>query len=214
MLSRGELKGHIWGLLGKSARNPGAYTSKKLDQAVQEAMDFVALEMFIGGQGWQNKLWEPTIEAGCLSIDLPPNISMIKEVYYKTGNIWYPLEYWDREKQMQYADNSSARQDGATYRILDNALYFNPALTDGGKVLRVEHMSYPKYLIDDAEFIEAHFDRGMQHFIKYKAASILASTVEKMAISWSAQETMWYNKVQTTITKRNLQSVTITEFEG
>jgi len=215
MLTRGELRGDILLQLHKSTKNPGYYTETKVNKAIQEAMDFVAVEMFLAGEGWQNKIHPFNVEAGATSVDLPPHISMIKDVYYRYGDEWLPLTYWDREKMGQFSADSSARQSGGcTYRVVDNALYFNPGLADGGDVIQVEYMAYPKVMINDAEFVESHFDRGMQHFIKYKAATILASGYEKNIITWSALEEMWYEKMLAVVTKRNLQSTPIGEFEG
>jgi hypothetical protein len=214
-MSRGELKGKIYRLLMKTPQYTGPYTPETLDDAIQEAIDFVAAEMFIANEGWQTKIMTFDTVEGQIKVDLPEGFAMINEVRYLYGDLYIPMVYDDANKQAQYANSSGARQWAYAYRIIDNALYFNPPMAQGGTAnLQVEYMGYPKRLQSDTDFVESHFDFSMQHFIKYRAASVMAASIEKFDVPWGKIEADWYQKMRDIVVKRNLQATTIIEFAG
>jgi hypothetical protein len=214
-LTRGELKGKVLRLLNKTALNPGFYTDDKINEAIQEAMDFVACEMFVADEGWQKKIWSFNTSDGQLTLPLPEDIVMVEDVRYLIGDIYVPMRYYVPHGQAKYADDSSARQDGGAYEVIDNMLYFNPALAEGQTAgIQVVGQAFAQALIDDMDFIEGQFNRAMTHYMKYGAASILAASIEKATRPWAAQEAMWYSKMQEIVEKRNKQSQPIREFEG
>jgi len=96
---------------------------------------------------------------------------------------------------------------------VDNALYFNPPLAQGGTgQILVEGMSYGAVLGSDLEPLPRSFDRCMQHFIAYKACSVMASSLEKPSRPWAKEEDDWRQKMVEIVTKRNLQTTIIREF--
>lgn len=214
-LSRGELKGKILRMFHKTPQNPGPYSDGKLNDAVEEALDYVATEMFLADEGWQKKLRYFTTTAGTNKVDIPPDIGMINSVRYRVGDDYVPLDYAPSGDLARPAKDSGARQTASHYEIVDNAIVFRPALSDGGTdFLEIEHMAYPRKMKRDEETIEPHFDACMLHFVKYKAASILASTVEKFTRTWAAEEAQWYQKMIDIVNKRNSRSMPIREYEG
>jgi hypothetical protein len=214
-ISRGELKGQILRLLHKTAANPGMYTNPTIDDAIQEAMDFVSVEMFLADEGWQKKVWALDTEAGQTSIDLPADICMIEDVRYLIGDLYVPMRYYVPHGEPKFTDSTSARQDGCAYEIIDNALYFNPSLSEGNTAgIQIVGQAFPQKLVDDLDTIEQQFNPAFLHFIKYNAASILAATIEKASRPWAAQETLWYDKMKAIIVQRNKQTQPLREFEG
>ena len=212
-ISRGELKGQILRLLMKTPQYPGFYQPETIDDAITEALDFVSAEMFLANEGWQTKIMYIDTQAGQLSVDIPEGAAMIQMIRYKFATYYQPMVYDDGSGATDYAADSGVRPWGYRYRIVDNAIYFNPPMAEGGeKYLQLEYMGYPKRLQSDADFLESHFDYSMQHFMKYKAASILAASLEKFVVPWGAQETQWYNKMMDIVVKRNLQATQIKEF--
>lgn len=212
-VSRGELKGQILRLLMKTPQYPGFYQPETIDDAITEAMDFVAAEMFLANEGWQTKIMYIDTQAGQLSVDIPEGAAMIQMIRYKFATYYQPMVYDDGSGATDYAADSGVRQWGYRYRIVDNAIYFNPPMAEGGeKYLQLEYMGYPKRLQSDTDFLESHFDYSMQHFMKYKAASILAASLEKFVVPWGAQEAQWYQKMLDIVVKRNLQATQIKEF--
>lgn len=214
-ISKGVLKGRVLRLLMKTSAKPGFYTDDLFTDSLQEAIDFVASEMMLANEGWQTKITFLDTVAGQLTVNVPPNVCMIQELRYKFGTVYIPLVYDDGSKEMQYTEDSGVRQWAYCYRIVDNAFYFNPPFAEGGTgYLMLESMNYPKIVRDDADFLENHFDNGMQHYLKYRTATIMAQSAEKMVIPWASSESLWYGRIRDMIIKRNLQSVAIREFEG
>lgn len=213
MISRGELKGRILRLLNKTPNNQGYFTDDKINDAIQETLDFIATEMFMVDEGWQTKIQYFDTTENQIKIDLPPHISLIKEVRYLWGNVYTTVRYDSANEQEQYAPGSGVTQWASRYRLVDNALYFNPVLTDTGpNFLQIEYMSYPQKILDDNMYLEPHFDNGMQHYIKYRSASILASSFGKSNKEWAGLEQEWYDKMLAIATRRNMQTTRIREF--
>lgn len=214
-LTRGELKGKILRLLMKSAKYPGFYDDDRINDAIEEALDFVATEMFLANEGWQTKIMYLSTEPGQVTIDVPVAASMIKEVRYLFGTVYVRMAYDDASEMDQYQDTSGVRQFAYMYRIVDNQLYFNPPMAQGGENnIMLEYMAYPKRLQNDTDFLESHFDNAMNHYVKYHAASVLAASIEKFVVSWSGIQDSWYTKMRDIVIKRNLQSTPIREFNG
>jgi hypothetical protein len=214
MMTRGELKGKILRVLNRSGATVGFYTDDKVNDAIEECLDYVAAEMFLADEGWQTKLQTMTIAAGQISLDIPMHMAMIKEVRFTAGGLEYvPLTYNDGSGMTSAVEGSGATQFSGCYRIIDNAFYFDPPLGSAG-TLQVEYMAFPSRLQDDGDFIEGQFGPAMTHFIKYRAASQLAASFGKANPDWARFEGDWYEKMLLIVNKRNMQTTTIREFEG
>lgn len=214
-VTRAELKGKILRLLYKTARFTGSYQDETIDDAIEEAMDAVAAEMFTADEGWLKKALYFTTEAGQLSVDLPVSAALISEVRYRFGTTYIPMLYDQAHGADQFANDSGVRQWSYTYQVVDNALYFNPPMAEGGTdYLQIVYQAYPKRVQNDGDTLEAQFDKAMQHFIKYKAATILVSGIEKPVIPWANEELFWYTKMKNIVITRNQQSQPIREFCG
>lgn len=214
MITRAELKGVILRKLNKTANHPGFYGDDKINDAIQEAMDYVAAEMFMADEGWQTKIWTIPVPARATSIEMPEDLAMVKNVRALVGDVYVPLVYdaaWEGVQQDPAA--SVATQWGSVYRINDNALYFNPPMDQGGKLL-IDGFSYGAVLANDLDPLPRSFDRCMRHFIAYKACSIMASSIEKMSRPWAKEEDDWRQKMVDIVNKRNRQTTTIREFDS
>lgn len=213
MISKGELKGKIWRFLNKTPNNPGYYTSAKLDDAIQEALNYIAVEMFLAGEGWLQKYIFLDTQAGQTSVDIPGNVALIREVRYKISNVYYSLPYDDQEGGFSYIGTGVQQAFGYRYRILGRQIIFDPPVSEGGeRYLQIEATYYPSVLVDDNEMIDPQFDAACTEFLKYKACSILAASIEKEFISWSEQEQKWEEKMRAVVTRRTLASTPIREF--
>lgn len=213
--TRGELKGRILRFLNKTGKHPGFYTPEKIDDAIEEAMDFVAVHMFQADEGWAKKVMFLDTEANQVSIDLPISAAMISEVRYRFGTEYIPLIYDTAQQQTQYAGDSGVTQWCYRYMIVDNAIYFNPIMAEGGeKYLMLTYQAYPKRVVSDADYIETQFENCFTHYIKYKACSILAGSIEKFARPWAQEEAQWEKKMIELVQQRNQQSQPIIEFCG
>lgn len=214
-LTLGELDGQVLRLLNKTAVNRGFYTVEKVRDAVNEAMDFVSCEMFDADEGWLTKVWPMTVADGQILLNIPEDCVLIKDVRVKIGGVYVPCTYDAGNSASRTPTDTTARSDGTVYSILDNAIRFDPPLSTSETVggVQIEGHGFPQYLIDDQDFIEAQFNRCMTHFMKYKAASILAAGIEKMSRPWAAEEEQWYAKMLRMVTTRNQQPTPIREFD-
>lgn len=178
-ISRGELKGRVLRFLNKTANVRGFYSDDKLNDAIQEAMDFIAVEMFVAGEGWLTKMHYFDTTANFSSLTLPANIALIREVRYKVGDVYYVVHYDDQDNQPSTI-GSDENQRAWRYRLLGRDIVFDPQLSEGGpRYLQIEAVHYPGLIASDSDLIEPQFDAAMVHFMKYAVASILAGSLEK-----------------------------------
>ncbi len=214
-VTRAEITGRVLRLLMKTADYPGFYTPQLLNDAFDEALDFVASDMFMADEGWLARMLYIDTQSNQIKVDLPISASMIREVRYQFGNIYVPMMYDSDDGANQSVASSGVTQWAYKYRILDNALYFNPPLAEGGsKFLQLEYMAWPKRLQNDTDYLDPQIDNGMQHFMKYKIASICAASIENAQRPWADMEAMWYGKMRDIIVRRNLQAQPIADFLG
>lgn len=214
-ITRAQLKSDIYEKLMKAPGARGFYTDTKANSAIQEAMDYVATEMFLADEGWNHKIDYLDTVANVVKVDLLPHMSMVMEVRYLIGNTYMPLLYDQDYGNTQWSDNSGLVQFPARYRIIDNALYFNPAIGVGGaNYLMIEYVAYPKKFLNDTDFMDSQFDRAMYWFMVYKTCSVLVSNVQQFNRPWAQEEQQWYQKALDIIVKRNQTSTPIGDFEG
>lgn len=213
MLSRGELRGKVLRFLNKTPSLPGYYTEEKMNDAIQEALNYVAVEMFLAGEGWLQKYIYRDTQAGQTSIDIPGNVALIREVRYKVSDVYAALPYDDQEGGFSYIGTGVQQAFGYKYRILGRQIIFDPPLADGGeRYLQIEADYYPSILLNDNEIIDPQFDAACCEFLKYKVASILSGSIEKEFIAWAKIEAEWEEKMKAVVTRRTLASTPIREF--
>lgn len=215
MYDRAAVRNQIYLTLNKGPATKGFYTDDRCNDAVQEALDFVASEMFLYDEGWQKKIDYIDVQANQQTIPIPPHMEMIQEVRYLTGNVYTPLQYNTNVGGAAWSVQSGVTSVPGTYDIVDNSFFFNPALGVGGpKYLQVTYMRYPSIIRDDAQQIDPQFARGMIYFVRYRAATIMANSFGMKNVPWAQQESMWYEKLIDLVEKRNAQSKNITDFCG
>lgn len=214
MISRGQLKGKIWRYLGKTATQPGFYTSDKLDEAIDEALASIAVEMFMSGEGWLTSFQYFDTTDGQTEQDLTGNVGLIRQVRYLFGDSYMPLIYDDQDNRPTRVRSSGVVQVAHRYRLMGNKIIFDPPLATGGtKYLQLEIVSYPKRLGSDGEILDSQFDVCAQEYLKYKVCSILAGSIEKTQITWSALEADWATRLTHVLSRRVLSSTGIKLFD-
>ncbi len=213
MLSRGELSGRVLRFLNKTPQLPGYYTPEKMNDAITEALNFIAVEMFLAGEGWLTKYIYLDTVAGQTSVDLPGNVALIREVRYRIADVYASIPYDDQEGGYSYIGTGVQQAFGFKYRLLGRQIIFDPPVSEGGeRYLQIEATYYPNILLDDHELIDPQFDASCCEYLKYKVCSILASSLEKESISWAQQEDMWLEKMRAVTNRRILSSTPIREF--
>lgn len=211
--SRGEMRGMVLRFLNKTSDYSGFYSEDKVSDAIQEALDLIAVKMFMNTDGWFTKyIWLDTT-GGQVSVDLPGNIALISDVRYKIGDIYMPLMYDPQIDDASYIGSSVEQAWGGRYRLLGRQIVFDPPMANGGeRFLQIEGTFYPSILLDDSQMIDPQFDRAMLNYCKYKVCSILAGSIEKDVRTWAQEESEWFEAMMQVVNRRTLKSVAITEF--
>lgn len=214
-ISRGELKGQILRVLQKDGGYQGFFTDEKLNDAIQDCIDYISVEMFMAGDGWLRKIVTLDSQSGFATVDLPPFVSVIDEVRYLVGNRYIPLIYDDATLAAQFQKSSGMTQYPSRYRIVDQKIFFNPAPAEGGKdYVQIEYCTYPQILVADGQLLPGEFDRCMVHFIKWRSASLLASSVGKDMKEWRDYELEWKERMLMIVNKRTKSPIYFREFTG
>lgn len=210
VLSYGELDGLIIRTLNKTTANRGFYTTDKVADAVQESLTYIASLCFIAGQGWQSKMDHVTTVANQETVDIKPHWAMIKKLFYLVGSEYMALKYDDNPEASEYAGASGMTQWPCTYRIVENQIYFNPPLAEGGtNYLRVEYMAYPKIPQNEIDTLDFHVNDTWKEFIKYHSAKVCHANFEKGSWGMSALYEQWHSTLKMMLDKRNLQTTDV-----
>lgn len=215
-ITRGAIKFEILTRLQKTARTKGYYTDPKMNSAIAEAMDYVATEMMLADEGWNHKIDYVDVPSGTVAIPMKSHWSMIAEVRFLSGDAYSPLGY-----DQNYGGTESSPASGETqswpgsYRIIDNQLYFNPAINAGGdRFIQVEYFCYPSKLLSDNDTVDPSIDRAMFWFIVYHSVAMLGGQVEQTNDSLQAQEAKWLGRIRDIISMRTRQVIPVRDFEG
>lgn len=214
-LSRGELVGKVLRLLNKTAGYQGFFDADKVNDALEDCMDFIATECFLAGEGWFNRITYLSNVSGQVSVDLPQGLALIGEVRYLVGNRYIPLMYDDATLAAQFATAAGMNQFPSRYRVVEGKLYFNPPPAEGGtNYIMVEHTTYPTRIMSDSQEIDPQFDMAMMHYAKWRAASQLAASIGKYQREWERYEDEWFGRMQLIINKKFKSPIYVREFGG
>jgi hypothetical protein len=213
--TRGQIKYEVLTRLNKTSVTQGFYTDEKLNTALQEAMDYVATEMFLADEGWMHKIDYVTTVANQVTVPIAPHWNMLAELRYLVGTIYTPIMYDQQYGEAQWAGNSGVIQYPYRYKIVDNQIYFQPPLGVGGtQFLQVEYFSYPKILQNDADTLDSQFDRCMYWFLVYDMVKSLQGGLNQTADDSDRKVTQWYTRLKDMIGMRTRQSIPIRDFDG
>jgi signal peptidase I len=211
--SRGQIKAKVWRFLNKSPRNPGYYSSEKLDEAIQEVLTFISVNMFLAGEGWSTSYKYIDTKAGQTAVPLPGDIALIREVRYFIGGVYVPVPYNDQEGDNSYIGTGVQQAFGYRYRLLGRQIVFDPPLAEGGeRYLQIEAVNYPAEILSDSEIIDPQFDAACLEYLKYGVASVCAASIEKSIITWDKQQAEWWQLMQSVLNRRTMASTPLREF--
>lgn len=212
-VTRATLRTKILRYLNKTSDYSGFYDTDKVSDAIEEALDYVAVNMFLAGEGWMTAVDYITTAAGDTSANFPTDSVMIREMRYKIGNVYVPLTYDDQTDSFYYGSDSGVEQIPCRIRFIGRTFVFDPPLAEGGTdYLQVESVKYPTAMTADTDEIDPQFDRACLNFVKYKACSILAGSIEKEYRPWAQEEGEWFEAMRFIVSRRNMKSTRIKEF--
>ena len=210
-----QIEGQVLRLLQKSASTPGFYTPAKIQDAVQDSVDYVAARMFRSTDGgWMDSMRYLDTVSGQTVVALPEDIAAIKAVRYLVGTEYVPLHYQNDYEESQWASTSGVVAYPSKYRLVGSQLYFNPCISIAGpQNLQIEYSAYPAAIQSDG-MMPPQFDRAICNFIKFRSASLLAASIGKAVPEWAKFETQWATEIEIIIDKRVQKTTYITPFEG
>ncbi len=212
----GELCGQVLQILQKSPGYQGFYTPDKVRDAAQEAIDYVSTKMAeseTGGWIEETRLYDTV--TGQALVPLEDDILMVKVARYLTGNVYTPIIYDEARESAVYVGSSGVTQYPSRYRIQGDNIYFNPPLgVAGPQFLQLEVCVLPAKMVSDGQIVPAKFNRALQHYIKYRTASVLASAVGKFNKEWAQYEQDWFDVMLRMVNKRVNSPAYVRDFEG
>ena len=212
-ITLGQVKQSVLTIVNKTASNKGFYTDDKMELGVQDGLAIISSEMFLAGQGWQARVRTIPVEAGMVSVDVPKDVSFINNLRWLFGGIYYPMTWDTQQSSPQVKPGTGVNVMPPTYRILNDAIWFNPALSNGGEI-QIEYTTYMRNPSSDADKLPAQFDLSMLQFLIYHVATFCVKTVGKADPEWADTEAYWYQQMSKIMLKRNNQPTYIKDFQG
>lgn len=215
MISRGEVKFHLLGLLNKSSVNKGFYSDDKMNLAIKESMDFITTESFLADDGWANKIRTFTVPDGELFQVLPGDMNLINAVRFLQGDSYEWSNYDPMYEKSQTSPSGSTTEYSHSHRFVDNAIYFNPPLR-GGETnnLQIEFTCFPPKLKSDSQSLPQNFNEAFTWFLIFRSAVLLSELAGQTVTKWESKEGQWYKKMMDIMHKRSNTRHTMREFPG
>lgn len=213
-VTRATLKNRILTQLNLTADYQGFYTDEKLDDLIQESLDYVSVEMMMGGEGWLSNLLHITTYDGVGTYELPKSVAVINSVRYLSGNSYIPVTYDDQSDLPQVSPSAGFTQFPTKYRIIQNKIYFNPPpVFTGTNYLQIEYVSYPSELLTDGQLIDPQFDNAMMNFIKWRVIRMATATRKDLYPDYERFYAEWYDQMMKIVNKRIRTKTFVKEFQ-
>jgi hypothetical protein len=213
MRTLADIKESVLELVQKNPSYQGFFTDKKMGNMINEALDYISVNMFEAGEGWLREIRYLDWTANSRVLQIPSDVAIINNVRWKTGNTYNVLKY-------DIADTSAQQEKGTgtgiptVYRIIQGKFYVNPEPADGGTAqVELEFSRYPTLLVSSQQTVQSDFDRAMLHWLKYYVANTLISSAGKEA-PFAKNEAQWYSQMEKVIILRNRVKKVVEDFGG
>lgn len=211
MRTLADIKKSILELVQKNPSYQGFFTDSKMEMMINEALDYISVNMFEAGEGWLREIryldWSPNSRV----LQIPSDVAIINNVRWLVGDVYYVLKY-------DVADTSAQAQKGSgtgiptTYRIIQNKFFLNPEPSDSGTgQIELEFSRYPTILVSSQQTVQADFDRAMLHWLKYYVSNTLIASAGKET-PFAKNEAQWYSQMEKVISLRNRVKKTVEDF--
>lgn len=202
-LSLASLKLKILNILQKETSYQGFYTDSKLDQAVNESMDYIAARaMHEMGNGWFQEIAYITTVAATSGYTLPTGTCMVREVRYLSGDLYVPI------RPIEAVDESWTLTDTQVvfpwrYELIGSQIVFNPVPSIvGTNYLQLKITKFPTALVAGGDTLSAQFTNALEWYLIYRSASLLVMSVGNANPEWAQKEAEWYRVFESMITAR------------
>jgi hypothetical protein len=212
-ITRAELEGEILELLNRDTTYTGYFTPAKVQGAIKDCLDYVAVHMMMAGEGWLQQVVFLDTTAGTNSTELPPQIGMIHKIAYLNGTDYMPLRFDDGAFDADLSADSGEAFP-VSYKLMSNKITFPSLLSEGGtRYLRIECSMYPRVLLADGDMVDPQFDNTARNYIKWRAASQLITQVGKRVSDWKEYEREWYDALEKILNNRSRVPQFVRDFQ-
>lgn len=202
----GGLKAKVLAILNKQSGYQGFFTTEKLNDAVNDSIDWCYANMMFVGKGWQSDILYVTTTPATESYTLNPDIVTIDAVRYKVGDTYQILKY-DDGSDSNFATSGQTTGYPSSYRIVDNSIFFNPIPTQvGTDFLQIEFSWFRPDMATDGTVLNSQFTKGLENYIKWRSCSILVSQIGKPNSEWQRFEDEWYTHLKQLASQRVRQT--------
>lgn len=213
MKTLAEIKKSILLLVQKNPGYQGYFTDEKMNEHINEALDYISVDMFQTGEGWLREIRYLDWVSGSRVIEIPQDVGIINNVRWKQGDVFYPLRYDPADFSAQ-AVKGTGTGVPTVYRIVQNKLFMNPEPSDSGTAqLELEFSRYPMRLVSESQEVMPDFDNSMLNYLKYYVANTLLPPSAQNQ-KFKDNEEMWYKQMLKVVTLRNRVSKVIGDFGG
>lgn len=202
----GIIQAKILAILNKQSGYQGVFTQEKLNDAMNDAIDWVYANMMFNGQGWQKDIIYVTTTANTPSYVLNQDIVTIEAVRYKVGESYQVLKY-DDQSDSNFAPSSQTTGYPSSYRILGNSILFNPIPTNvGTDFLQIEFSWFRPDLTGAGTSFNAQISKGLENYVKWRACSMLVSQIGEPDPNWRRYEDEWFSHMKQLVAQRVRQT--------
>lgn len=212
-LSLASLKLKVLNILQKETSYQGFYTDSKLDQAINESMDYIAARaMHEMGNGWFQELAYVTTVAGTSAYTLPTGTCMVREVRYLSGDVYVPLRPIEAVDE-GWTANTSMVGFPSRYELIGAQIVFNPVPSIvGTNFLQLKITKFPTALVAGVDTLSTQFTNSLEWYLIYRSASLLVMSVGNANPEWAQKEAEWYRVFESMITARIKKPKYVKEF--
>ncbi len=202
-LSLASLKTKVLNILQKETSYQGFYTDSKLEQGINESMDYIAARaMHEMGQGWFQDISYITTVADTPGYALPPGTALVREVRYLSGDIYLPLRPIEAVDEPWTSDDTQVVFPWR-YELIGGQIVFNPIPSIvGTNYLQLKVTRFPTELTAGVDTLPTQCSRPLEWYLIYRTATLLCMAVGNPNPEWQQKEGEWYRVFESMITAR------------
>lgn len=208
------LRVRVLNILQKESSYQGFYTTTKLDQAINESMDYIAARaMHEMGEGWYQEITYITTTGGTESYNLPTGTALVREVRYLYGSTYIPLRPLEAVDEAWLNPNASNVILPWRYELIGGKIYFNPVPNEvGTDFLQLKVTKFPTALVSGSDTLPTQFNNALEWYLIYRSASALNMAVGNENPEWQRMEGEWFDVMKQMITGRIKKPKYVKEF--
>jgi hypothetical protein len=207
-----DLKTKVLNHLQKETGYQGFFTDPKLQQAINESIDFAESIMFYEGSGWNREVLTIANVANAVNIALPDNIAVLDRILFKGNDgTYYPLVYSDMKDEG--SDNTTAVTQPYRVSLMKQTLYFDPRIEQAGTDnIKIYCRTMSQNLTSDISILDPQFNKTIVNYVCFRAAGQLADVCGLGPSYFRSREDEWYAALLRVVGQKNRTVTRVREF--